>query len=102
MVIKHDQSLELTMPNMQTISASEFKARCLELLDRLADRTLDRVTITKRGRVVGVLLPPESHADAVRRVHGFMRGSVAIPPGIDLTEPASVDFFTAEDGIFHG
>jgi prevent-host-death family protein len=102
MVTKYDQSLELTTPNMQTISASEFKARCLELLDRLADRTLERVTITRRGRVVGVLLPPESHADPVRRVHGFMRGSVTIPPGIDLTEPASLDLFTAEEGTFHG
>lgn len=90
------------MPDTQTISASEFKARCLEILDRLADHTLERVTITKRGRVVGVLLPPASHADAVRHLHGFMRGSVVVPPGIDLTEPASLDIFTADDGIFHG
>ena len=90
------------MPDTQTISASEFKARCLEILDRLADHTLERVTITKRGRVVGVLLAPASHAAAVRHLHGFMRGSVVVPPGIDLTEPASLDIFTADDGIFHG
>jgi antitoxin (DNA-binding transcriptional repressor) of toxin-antitoxin stability system len=87
------------MPGTQTINASEFKARCLEILDRLADHTLERVTITKRGRVVGVLLPPDNVADAVRRLHGFMRGSVLVPPEIDLTDPVIDEAFTAEDGI---
>jgi antitoxin (DNA-binding transcriptional repressor) of toxin-antitoxin stability system len=90
------------MPVSQTISASHFKARCLEIFDRLADRTLERVTITKRGRVVGVLLPPDSEADAVRRLHGFMRGTVVVPPEIDLTEPVSTEAFAAEDGHPHG
>jgi prevent-host-death family protein len=89
------------MPDTQTINASDFKARCLEILDRLADRTLERVTITKRGRVVGVLLPPEDNADAVRQLHGFMRGSVAIPPDVDLTEPTTGETFVAGDGILH-
>ena len=69
----------------QTISASEFKAKCLDILDRVADRTLERVVITKRGRVIATLIPPGNAAAAVRQVHGFMRGSVAIPPGFDLT-----------------
>jgi prevent-host-death family protein len=89
------------MPDTQTISASDFKARCLEILDRLADRTLERVTITKRGRVVGVLLPPDSEADAVRQLHGFLRGSVVVPPDLDLTEPVLDENFDAEDGIIH-
>jgi prevent-host-death family protein len=86
------------VPGQQTLSASDFKARCLEVLDRLADHTLQRVTITKRGRVVGVLLPPDNDADAVRELHGFMRGSVVVPPGIDLSEPVSNETFAAEDG----
>lgn len=90
------------MPRTQTINASDFKARCLEILDRLADRTLERVTITKRGRVVGVLLPPDNESDAVRHLHGFMRGSVAVPPEIDLTEPAGHETFAAENGDPHG
>jgi antitoxin (DNA-binding transcriptional repressor) of toxin-antitoxin stability system len=90
------------IPATQTINASDFKARCLEILDRLADRTLERVTITKRGRIVGVLLPPDTEADAVHHLHGFMRGSVAVPPDIDLTEPASHATFAAEKGDLHG
>ena len=83
-------------------SASDFKAHCLDILDRIADRTLERVTITKRGRVVGVLIPPDSDADAVRGLHGFMRGSVSIPAGLDLTDPVLADAFDAESGILHG
>jgi hypothetical protein len=90
------------VPISQTIGASDFKAGCLEIFDRLADRTLDRVTITKRGRVVGVLLPPDSEADAVRQLHGFMRGTVLVSPEIDLTEPVSTEAFAAEDGHPHG
>jgi prevent-host-death family protein len=89
------------MPTTQTISASDFKARCLEILDRLATRALERVTITKRGRVVAVLLPPDDDADAVRQLHGFMRGSVVVPPEIDLTAPVAQEVFAAHDGVLH-
>ena len=40
------------------ISATDFKATCLDVFDRLADRRLERVEVTKRGRVVAVLFPP--------------------------------------------
>ena len=90
------------MPASQTISASEFKAKCLDILDRLADRSLERVVITKRGRVVAMLVPPEDVVAAVRQVHGFMRGSVAIPPGFDLTAPVADEPFGAEHGELHG
>lgn len=100
-VIYNDQSWNLTNARTQTISASDFKARCLEILDRLADRTLERVTITRGGQVVGVLLPPDDDADAVRRLHGFPRGSVLVPPGVDLTEPVAGEPFGAEDGDLH-
>ena len=90
------------MPPTQTISASEFKAKCLDILDRLADRTLERVVITKRGRVVAMLTPPEDTVAAVRQVHGFLRGSVTIPPGFDLTAPVTDETFAAERGELHG
>jgi prevent-host-death family protein len=38
------------------LAASEFKARCLALLDRVHERG-ETVTITKRGRVVARLVP---------------------------------------------
>jgi prevent-host-death family protein len=86
----------------QTISASEFKAKCLNILDRLGNRELDRVVITKRGRTVAVLTPPDQRDDAVRNIHGFMRGSVIIADDVDLTEPVLDEPFTAERGDLHG
>lgn len=38
------------------LAASEFKARCLALLDRVHDGG-EPITITKRGRVVARLVP---------------------------------------------
>jgi hypothetical protein len=32
-------------------------------------------------------------------VYGFMKGTVIIPPDIDLTEPAETEPFDAEDGV---
>lgn len=41
---------------MRTLNASEFKARCLKILDDVA-ATGDSVTILKRGRPVALLGP---------------------------------------------
>ena len=40
------------------ISASDFKAQCLDIMSRLAAHTLTRVTVTKRGKPVAVMGPP--------------------------------------------
>jgi prevent-host-death family protein len=85
----------------ETIGAAEFKTHCLEILDRLSAREVSRVTITKRGRPVAVLVPPDDARDAVQRIHGFLRGSVVIPPGTDLTAPALDQPFDAADGRLH-
>lgn len=85
----------------QTISASEFKAKCLDILDRLGSHELERVVITKRGKPVAVLTPPESEESAIRNLHGFMRGSVVISEDVDLTAPILDEPFVAEDGILH-
>lgn len=42
---------------MKTINASDFKARCLRILDEVA-ATREVVTILKRGRPVAQLVPP--------------------------------------------
>ncbi len=88
------------MTSMQTvINASEFKATCLELFDRVASGEIERVVITKRGRVVGVLHPPEP-APTPEGVFGCMRGSVLLSAEVDLTAPLDVAF-DAERGLLH-
>lgn len=86
----------------QIVSATEFKAKCLDILDQLTETGLDRVLITKRGRVVGVLTPPEQTETAVQKIHGFMRGSVHLPVEVDLTDPVLDEPFSAEKGQLHG
>lgn len=83
-----------------TMTATDFKARCLELFDQLAARKLDSVTITKRGRPVAIIHPPEA-AEQLTALHGFMKGSVIIPPGFDLTQPVFDGEINAERGIIH-
>lgn len=82
-----------------TVNASEFKAKCLDIFDRVAAGEFDRVVITKRGRVVGVLVPPEQIEP--ESVFGCMRGSVVVPGDCDLTAPTGVDGFDAESGLLH-
>jgi prevent-host-death family protein len=89
------------MPGRRTVSASEFKAKCLDILDRIRSKELERVVVTKRGVPVAVLLPPPADAAEVARLHGFLRGSVVVPPEIDLTAPVGDEAFAADEGAIH-
>ena len=86
------------MQEAQCYTATEFKAKCLDILDRVAAHKFTRVTITKRGKVVAVLTPPEDSETTVRQLHGFLRGSVLAPPGFDFTAPVLDEPLSAEDG----
>ena len=53
-------------------------------------------------RVEAVVLPaPPPEPAAVQELHGFLRGSVVMPPGIDLTEPVLDEPFSAAEGEPH-
>ncbi len=45
--------------HVETISASEFKAKCLAILDRVK-ATGEAVLVTKRGRPVAEVVPPRA------------------------------------------
>ena len=89
------------MPGTRTLKATEFKAKCLDILDRVASREFDRVVITKRGVAVAVLTPPPSLATEIQQLPGFLRDSVVIPPGLDLTAPVLDEAFAAQEGDLH-
>jgi prevent-host-death family protein len=89
------------MSASQTIAAAEFKAKCLDILERLSTGELERVVVTKRGRPVAVLTPPPTPEDSVRGLYGCMEGSVIGPPDFDLTEPISEETWDAELGLLH-
>lgn len=47
---------------VKSVPASEFKAKCLELIDRVRE-TAEPITITKRGRIVARLVPAGDEDD---------------------------------------
>lgn len=59
-------------PSRRSISASEFKARCLELMDEVSS-TRTELVITKHGAAVARLVPM---ADGASSAAGFLRGTV--------------------------
>ena len=89
------------MVTMETVSASEFKAKCLDLLDQVGTRRIGPLGITKHGRIVAVLMPPVSPEQAAQELHGFLRGSVLVPEGADLTAPVLDEPLDAEGGSLH-
>lgn len=83
------------------MSASEFRAKCLALLDQLAARKITQITITKHGRPVAVLSPPTSPEAEARSLFGVMRGRVVAPPGVDFTAPVADEPLNAAEGRLH-
>lgn len=83
------------------MTATQIKAQCLEVFDRLAARELDRVVVTKRGKVVAIMSPPDASPGSFEAMLDALKGSVTIPEGADLTEPAFDGVMDAELGILH-
>ena len=72
---------------MKKIGATEFKARCLKLIDQVHD-TGKPITITKRGRVVAVLQPAgdEDHKPWLRLRGTIKRFDDPFKPAVDPSE----------------
>jgi prevent-host-death family protein len=69
-----------------TIAAGEFKAKCLKLLDQVA-QTGEPLIITKHGRPVAQLLPPPVER---QELFGSMKGSVLWEG--DIVSPIDVEW----------
>ncbi len=71
---------------VRTFTASEFKAKCLKIMDEVAE-TGERVVITKRGKPVAEVLPAR---ELRKSVFGSMRGSVKYVG--DIISPTGVEW----------
>ncbi len=75
------------MPTDETsetsIGVTAFKARCLALIENVAEGKIGRVVLLKHNRPVAAIVPVE-HAPG--DLWGALRGTVRIPPGTDLTK----------------
>jgi len=71
---------------MQAIKASEFKAKCLALVDEV-QRTGVTVVVTKNGKPIAELRP---HRPAPKNVRGVWKGHVIITG--DVVSPLGEDW----------
>ncbi len=80
------------------ISAAEFKAKCLKLIDKVA-ATHEQLIITKRGKPLAGLVPIEDEAPA--SMFGYMTGTVTIHGDIIDVPPEPWSAETgAEDHLY--
>ena len=84
------------------ITATEFKARCLELFTRLNEGGLRKVTVTRRGKPVAEVVRHVAETDDVTAGYGSMRDVTYIPDGFDLTAPIFEGEIEAEKGVILG
>ena len=68
------------------IKASEFKAKCLAVLDEV-DRTRQPVVITKRGKPIAKLIP---HSAKKPALWGLLKGELFIEG--DIISPIDVEW----------
>jgi prevent-host-death family protein len=74
-----------------TVSASAFKAKCLELLNRLDTGALERVTVTKRGKPIAVVERARTPRKPYKSAYGFLRGYIKLSPDYDPFEQVIED-----------
>jgi prevent-host-death family protein len=67
----------------KSIGVTAFKARCLALIDEVAEGKTRRVVLVKRNRPVAAVVPLGREP---AELWGAMRGTVKVVPGTDLTD----------------
>jgi prevent-host-death family protein len=75
----------------RTIKASEFKAKCLKLMDEVAESG-EEIVITKHGRPVSRLMPYREKPKSL-----FGRGKGMIEIHGDIVEPMPAEWFEDAD-----
>ena len=78
-------------PAARTIKASEFKAKCLKLLDEVAE-TGEEIVITKNGKPVAKLTP---YQETPEFTFGRYRDKIVIHG--DIVSPMPPEWFAAPD-----
>ena len=86
---------------MASVTATEFKAKCLDYLDQVNRGDLDELVVTKRGHAVARLVAPQRSPLSMDEWRASMKDSVTIPADVDLTAPVFNEPWDAELGITH-
>lgn len=75
---------------MKEVKASEFKARCLQLMDEVAE-TREPVVVTKRGKPVCQVIP---YKPKPKTLFGISRDTIVIEG--DIISPLDVEWEAAQ------
>ena len=75
---------------MSTVQASEFKAKCLALMDQVA-RTGETITVTKFGKPIAELRP--HRAPRAKSLIGLHKGKIKIKG--DIVSPVDANLWEA-------
>jgi prevent-host-death family protein len=70
--------------SVTTLPVTKFKAQCLAVIDRVSKGKAAKVVLTKRGKPVAALV---SISKALPNPRGALKGTVFIPPGVDIAAP---------------
>jgi hypothetical protein len=94
----------LDLPYQKTMTATEFKAKCLEVMDQLTSGQLKRVIVTKHGKDVMLALPSQVDARTEKpdTFWGCMKDVTHVPDNLDLTAPLYTDEELDEFDIYKG
>jgi len=74
------------VPGSRTVKVSEFKAKCLKLMDEVADSG-EEIVITKNGRPVSRVVP---YREKPKSLFGIDKGRIEILG--DIIEPLDVEW----------
>ncbi len=69
--------MSINSSNPKTVSISEFKAKCLAMIDEV-NKTRQPLRITRRGEVVAEMVPPANPRELRERMFGSLVGTATI------------------------
>ena len=78
------------MPTSLTLSVTEFKAKCLSLLEQIRTRDLKRLVVTKHGQPiaeVNAIQPSQTKGENGWNPLAALAGRIILPSGFDPAAP---------------
>lgn len=79
----------------KSIDIADFISSWPQIVRDMDSGVVSGIDVVRDGHVVALVRPP------LRSLHGYLRGSVQLPDGCDLTAPVFVDEAHAESGRVH-
>jgi antitoxin (DNA-binding transcriptional repressor) of toxin-antitoxin stability system len=91
----------MSKPREKTVGVTEFKAKCLGLVNEIEKGRTKRVVLTKRGKPVAELTAARpALRTKPQSTFGALKDIMTLDPSVDLTKPSGLEW-DAEKGILY-